>query len=279
MKKTSIIFLGISLIIIIVGFILKGCGASSASLLGIDLFKQTITEEGNLVEVFEFSSDETNKVNIDISNVDINIIGGAEKSYAEIINLNSLEYSAFDNNRAFTINDDIVSSLIGRAEGGSFGFNGVRDFLRFEKHNDEKVINIYVADNSAVKIFDIKIDKGNITVDNIKSECDYVISINNGNFSCKNTTDISLVKTDIKNGNVNLDNVYMSNSEICIENGNVNLSTPKTTPNFYKVKCEVGTIYYNNDKHNGIYNFNIIDKKENVNINVGVGDVNIKTID
>ena len=144
MKKTSIFFIVVAIALIITGVVMRNNAIEKAEAENLQLFKQTLTDNGDLVEVIEFESDTTNKVNINISKANINIFGNAEKSYVEIINFNPLNYAAYSNNRAFTIQDDMISSLVGRAEGGNIKFNGVRDYLRFEKHNSEKIINIFL---------------------------------------------------------------------------------------------------------------------------------------
>ncbi len=279
MKKTSIIFLIISLILVIIGLVLKGTAAKNAEKAGIELFRQNITEKGDLVEIVEFSSIDTNKINIDISNADINIIGSADKSYAEIINLNPIEYSAYTNNRAFTIKDDLVDALIGRAEGGNISFNGVRDYIRFEKHNPDKIINIYIASSSSVKIFDISVQKGTVTVDSVDTICDYNISIKKGDFVCKNTSDISLMKANVKEGNVKLDNTYVANTDVIIENGDLEFTTKSNIVYSYNVECETGTINYNTDKHTGSFVVENTNVNGNFKAHVGVGSVSIKTLD
>ncbi len=279
MKKTSIIFLIVSLVLVLFGLILKGAAVKNAEKNGIELFRQNMTEKGDLVEIIEFSSIDTNKINIDISNADINIIGGADKSYAEIVNLNPIEYSAYTHNRGFTIKDDLVSAIIGRAEGGNISFNGIRDYIRFEKHNTNKIINIYIATSSSVKIFDLAVDKGNVTVDNIDTICDFNVSIKNGDFICKNTNEVSLVKSNVKNGNVKIENAYVANTEINIENGNLEFSTKSNIVYTYNVECETGTINYNADKHTGSFVVENTNVNGNFKAHIGVGSVTIKTLD
>ena len=200
MKKTSIFFLIVSVILIITGFVMRNNALKKAEAADIDLFTQTITENGDLLETVVFSSEDINKINISVSSGDINIIGNAEKSYVEIINYNALEYSTYSNNRAFNIQDDLVSSLIGRAEGGDIKFNGVRDYIRFEKYNSDKKINVYIASTAAVKVFDIKLGNGNVKIDNANLVCDYMISIDKGDVICSDTEEISLLDAKLKKG-------------------------------------------------------------------------------
>lgn len=279
MKKTSIFFLIVSVVLIIAGLLLKNMGVISAKKENLELFKQTVTEKGDLLETIDFSPEDTNKINIDLSNVNINIIGNSEKSYVEIFNINALHYSAFENNRSFTVQDDFISSLVGRAESGNISFNGVRNFIRFEKHNSEKLINIYVSSDAVVKIFDIKITNGNVKIENINNVCDFNISVNNGNITCKNTPRISLFKANINNGNINLDNSHISNSDITIKNGNIDFSTPSSLVYNFDVECKAGEIKYNEEKNNGTFVTENDNKNGIFKARVGVGDIKIKTIE
>lgn len=279
MKKTSIFFLIMSVILIITGSVLRNNAIKDAEKQNIKLFTQELTKDKDLVQTVELSSVDTNKINIELKDVDINIIGGADRSYAEIYNLNAIEYSAYTNNRAFTIKSDIISSIIGRAEGGDISFNGVRDYVRFEKHNNVKKINIYVASNAAVKMFDLKINNGNVNIQNIDIECDYSVNIKNGNITVKNTASISLLSADIKNGNINAENVYVANSDINIENGDLTFSTPSYIIYNYNTECEAGDIKYNTETHKGKFVTENPETNGNFNAHIGVGNITISTIE
>lgn len=279
MKKTSIFFLIVSVVLIITGFVLRSNAVKSAEKQNIALFKQTINENGDLIETVGFSSEDTNRVNITIKSGKINIIGNADKSYVEVINYNALEYVAYPNNRSFTIQDDIVSSLMGRAEGGNISFNGVRDYLRFDKHNEEKIINIYVAANASLKRFDIVLGSGEINIDNMKLVCDYNLTVTEGNINCTNSEESSNFTASVKNGNLKLDKTYIKHSKISIENGNLDFSTPSYIIYDYNIENETGEISYNSEKHTGT----LVSSNENANGNfiahVGVGKITITTFE
>ncbi len=279
MKKSSIFFLVFSVILIITGFILRNSAINSAEKQNIELFKQSITEKGDLVETLGFSSKDTNRISITISSGTINVIGNSDKSYVEIINYNPLEYVAYPNNRSFTIQDDIVSSLMGRAEGGNISFNGLRDYLRFEKHNSDKIINIYVASDAELKRFDIVLGHGNINIDNANIVCDYNLTITKGNINCTNTKELSNFSASIKNGNIKLDKTYVQHSDISIENGNIVFTTPSSVVYDYNIENETGSIVYNSETHKGAF----VSTNEGANGNfiahVGVGKITVTTFE
>ena len=254
MKKTSIFFLIISVALIITGNVLRNNALKAAEEKDIKLFQQTINDNNDLVERIDFPADDTNKINLSLKDTDINIIGGAEECYAEIVNLNSIEYSAYVNNRSFNIDSDIISAMVGRAEGGKISFNGVRDYLRFDKHNTEKTVNIYITNDSTVKIFNIKLENGNINIDNMADKvCDFTVTLDNGNVSVSDTIKISLLDIEIKNGNVDIDNSYILNTDISIENGNVDFKTQSNIIYDYSIKNEAGKITVNSEEYKGKY--------------------------
>ncbi len=278
MKKTSIVFLVISVLLVITGFVLRNESLKQAKEKGIDLYRQELTKNGDLVETVEFSTENTNKINIKLKNTDINVIGNAEKNYIEIINFNTLEYSAYPNNRSFNIENDIISSLSGRAESGNISFDGVRDFVRFNKHNKDKIINIYIASSSQIKIFDIEIENGNVSLSKINQTCDYNIKINKGNITLTETPAISLTDFIINNGNVKLDRTFIANANIKIENGNIDFSTASNIIYDFEIESETGEIKVNDEIHKGKYALENDEVNGIFNAHVGVGNVNITTI-
>lgn len=277
MKKTSVFFLIFAVLLVVFGVIVKNKAIEKADEKNIELFRQNLNEKGDLVETVEFSLENTNKINLNLKNTDVNIIGNSDKNYVEIINLNTLEYTTYENNRSFNIEYDFVSAVMGKAESGNISFNGVRDFLRFEKHNTEKKVNIYLAKDCTVKIFDIKIENGNVNIDNIKLVSDFNITINEGNLNIKNTEKLSLVKTDIKKGNVTLPSLYLANAEINIENGNLEFNTYTDWTYTYDIISQTGTIKYNTESFNGSYKTEAETPNGMFIAKIGVGNVTVKT--
>ena len=277
MKKTSIVFLVVSVLLVATGFYLKNMGQKQAKKAGIELYKQELTDGGDLVETIDFSLEDTNKININLKDTDINIIGGANKNYVEIVNFNMLEYSAYPNNRSFNIENDLVSSLTGRAEGGNISFDGVRDFVRFNKHNKNKVLNIYLAANSEVKIFEIKLEKGNISVSKMNQTCDYNITLENGNVTLSDTPTVSLANFDIKKGNIVLDKTFITNTNVKIENGNIDFTSFSNITYDFEIETETGEIKVNEETHKGKYTIENDEVNGIFTAHIGVGNVNVTT--
>ena len=277
MKKTSIFFLIFAVLLVVFGVVVKNKAVEKADEKNIELFRQTLTENGDFVETVDFSLENTNKININLKNTDVNIIGGADKNYVEVVNFNTLEYTTYENNRSFNIEYDFVSAIMGKAESGNISFNGVRDFVRFQKHNTDKKVNIYLAKDSTVKIFDVKIEKGNVNVDNITMISDFNITIEEGDLRFKNIEKLSLVKADIKKGNVILPSLYLANAEINIENGNLEFNTYDDWAYIYDITSQTGTIKYNTETFKGTYKTEAETPNGLFTARIGVGNVTVKT--
>ncbi len=277
MKKTSIFFLALSLVLILVGFILKGQAVDAAEKDNVQLFKQELKENGDLVQTIDFKPEDANRVIVSLQNTDVNIIGGADKCYVEIVNFSFLDYSAYISNKALNIDNDFISALIGRAETGKISFNGVRDYMRFEKHNEEKKVNIYLTEDSEITRFEVKLNKGNVNVDNIGDiVCDYEITIHDGNFECDNTYRISSLNAQIKNGNVKVSNTYIENTELNIENGDVSITSPSNVIYDFDVTNMTGDIIINGETYKTKYFFESEEPNGKFVAKVGVGDINFK---
>ncbi len=273
MKRTSVAFIIIAILLIITGFILKAAATKKAEIDDITLFRQTLTESGDLVETIDISDKDTNKIYINLDNTDINIVGGADFSYIEVINFNTLGYAVYNNNRTLTLENDIMSSLLGRAEGGQFGFNGIRDYLRFQKHNPEKKVNIYLSESSNVKIFDIQINSGNISFDKVSIVSDYILNLNKGNITFTNTPEISLLDVKSKSGNLSLNDILITKSDIELENGNLEYNNERSISYSYNLECEVGEIKIGNETFKGEHKNEVVSPLGIFNAKIGVGNI------
>lgn len=277
MKRTSIFFLVVSVALILCGIILINMATTRAENEKVELFRQNLNKNGDLVETIDFPADSINKINISLEDTNVNIIGGNKRCFVEIVNFNAIEYSAYVNNRSFTVENDIMSAIINRAEGGSISFNGVRDYLRKLDYNEQRTINIYISDTSAVKIFDIKLNNGNITVDKANITCDYTLSLNEGNITFKNTPNISLLKAEVNKGNINIKNAHISHTDVSIQNGDLSFSTASNLIYDFSVTNRSGDIKYNKESFKGTFTLVNDEINGKFTAKVGVGKVVIKT--
>ncbi len=276
MKRSTIIFLIISVVLIITGIILCVVGNAKSVSEGSKLFRQVKDENGNLVETIDLSEEVLNKININVPNANVNVYGNSDKRYVEIINFNAIEYSAYINNRALSIENDLISAMINRVSGGDIGYNGLRDYFRIAKSNGKKEINIYLTSENDIKVFDFKIGEGNVSFDSIATISDYDVTLGQGNLTYKNIAEISKVSAKIEKGNVELNHVFANQGVIEIGSGDLTLSSPKDMSYDYDLTVEMGEITVGNESYKGSHKAENEESDGNFKANVEVGNIKIK---
>lgn len=276
MKKSNIIFLIVAVVLIITGIIFCVIGNAKSISEGSQLFRQKKDSEGNLIETIDLSEEVLNKINIKIPETQINVYGNSTKSYVEIVNFNAIDYSAYINNRALTIENDLVSAIINRVSGGDIGYNGLRDYFRITNSNKKKEINIYLTSTDNVKIFDFTIENGNINFDSISTISDYNIILNQGNVTYKNITEISKINAKIKSGNVELNSLFANVGVIEIGSGDLTLSSPKDMTYSYDLTVEMGEITIGNESYKGSHKHESEECDGSITANIEVGNIKIK---
>lgn len=180
MKPASIISLVIAVLLIIVGLVTCFIAQNMAKANGEYLFSESRGD--NYVQTVDLTNSEISKIELIASDVEINIYGRQEKSYIEFINFRENYYSLSTANRVLSF-DEIpdIKSMLKFWENG-FSFKGVRYILNFNNQSDEnkdKVINIYLANDKEIKIFDIKADTLALNISNMTTATDYNITTKN----------------------------------------------------------------------------------------------------
>ncbi len=176
MKPTSIISLIVAFVLVVAGLITCFVAQNIASSNGEFIFAES--RDGDLVNTVEISED-ISKIELIVENAEINIHGNADRSYVEFINFNENYYSLSVSNTILSF-DEIpdLMSMVKFWESG-FSFKGMRYIFNFSKPNeDAKKINIYLTQEQALKIFDIKADTCTINIENIVIDCDYKFCVN-----------------------------------------------------------------------------------------------------
>ena len=84
MKPTSVIFLIVSVLLACLGVILCMTATSIANEQGIGLFDQVGDGDDNYVHYETFAEEELKKIVVRVSDVKVNVIGGAEESKIEL---------------------------------------------------------------------------------------------------------------------------------------------------------------------------------------------------
>ncbi|MBR6708363.1 MAG: DUF4097 family beta strand repeat protein [Clostridia bacterium] len=196
MRATSVIFLIISVVLALVGVLTCSIGANMAEEQGIALFDQVPDADNNLIYTHNYTGDGVKKIAIDVGDAEINVYGGSETAYIELINFSESEYDLSTSNLTLSVVDN--SSLLRMLEWGENGinFHGFRHFFHSLDFSDKpRAINIYVTTDSAVKAFDLSVGNGSITMQDIEMDFDLTLSLDRGAVKFENlhsTSDFNL---------------------------------------------------------------------------------------
>ncbi len=177
MKPKSIIALIIAGAVALTGIIVCIVASVIASKNDVMLFPEKAVN-GDLV--FEQTFGDVSKLSITTSDCDIEVIGGEDRSYIEIVNFNANYYKLNVNNGILTFAqvDDFLSMF--RFWENGFSFKGMRYLLRFgdDSENGRRVI-IHLKENAEVKHVNLTANDGDISIRNCFFNADYSLSCKN----------------------------------------------------------------------------------------------------
>ena len=224
MKPTSIIFILISLIIILVGWLICRSAETTAAIDGVELFASTLDENEDLKNEVTFSADEVyNKFELVVSEADIYIFGGYPTPYMELYNFDDGSYRMTTANRSVTVDTTIdIMSIIKFWESG-FSFRGFRDFFHRGGQSIEaaKRINLYLPSDSDVNVVKVTLGKGNIYVSNFDTSIDITLDIGTGNALFTQFRTLSQISVDINDGNLYMHDVSVGTLDALLSHGDI----------------------------------------------------------
>ena len=239
MRKTSIVLLILSAILLIAGSILCLYASHLSKSTNTPLFDSTTQVREDGARVYDFTDQNISCLKFDVEKVDVQIQPSAdENSYMELYDFGNGTYDISRSNNWLTItNESGLSSLYQvledqeNNEGGSsflglhldnFRFRGLRYFFRFSPapSNARPRINVYVSAQSSLKIISADLEGGSITVNQMKLPCDYDIAGTQANITFTGVNTNSKVEIEDAQGNVTLDNSTISACYLEMGTGN-----------------------------------------------------------
>ena len=248
MKPTSVIFLIVSVLLACVGVILCMTATSLANEQGIGLFDQVGDSENNYVHAEAFSEEELKKIVIKVSDVKVNVIGGAEESKIELVNFPNNSYHIQVGRSTLQISDNAGISGIIDVENLKINFNGFRDYLHyvFEDSVREKSLNLYLTDSADLVNLNVTTTTGDISVSDLVTDCDFKIVIENGVVDFRDVTTESSVQIEsTSSANINIDNVISDEIRIISPNSECFIDITDTTfSRAMYIEVKSGDVYY-----------------------------------
>ena len=222
MKVTSVIFLVVGLVISITGYILCGVAEGMAKDAGGEdlLFEYNYDEEGNIVNEYEFSKEtiiETDaqgnetkkwavrKVSLTFTDMEIVVVGGADRSRIVFQNMSQGSYYYFiRNNVLYATNHFSLTNFL-QSEGLSF--DGLRKYLNTSKYDGKERVILYVEDADELKQYDFTLKNCDIRLENLNGEYDMRLEAKNSKVVMQNSTTKSTLRLTLDNCKTTLDTV------------------------------------------------------------------------
>ena len=224
MKPASIIFLVLSVILIITGYVSCEMAKGMAESEGISLYNDTVDEDGNRVNTIHFNSNEYDRIEVNITEAKVFLCVGEEEKVV-LKNFTEGSFTGSASGVSYIITDN--QSAIDMITSGNFNlsFSGIRHYWHDRDIlSREKEVYIYTTAETAVNALDIVLQKGTVTIDGYKAAFDVMAEVNSGEVilsnseaaafnitgeNCKLTAESNKAArfhTDIKNGSITLKN-------------------------------------------------------------------------
>ena len=196
MKPTSIIFLIISVMLALVGVLLCFTATNMANDQGVAIFTQTGDADSNYSTKKEFNGESIRKLVITMTEVDVNVYGGAESNYIELVNFPDGTYDLSVSKSTLQLSDKTAITNLIDIDNLKINFNGFRDYLHYFKYKDrERKINLYFTDNAEAINLTIS-SEADITLSDLRINCDYKLNLTDGDVTISNVKTTSSIQIE-----------------------------------------------------------------------------------
>ena len=258
MKTTSLIFLAMSLVLLVGGFITCKVAKSMADSKNVKIFDQNFNKNGDTVYNYDLSSSDITKLSLTFHDTDIVFHKTSGKSYIELKNFNVNSYSTKLSGKTVSVDGtaDKLSSLIDFSSGGA-KFKGLRYF--FIDNPDPKrlrSVDIYISDDSLLKTITVTSDGGNVNIDGINGDRDYFVYVNKSDVWLTSIDTSSVAEISVSDGNVDINGSIVGTLAVNVNNGNVTMKSNGHYPTeliSYDLNSVSGSVVYNNNDKGGNY--------------------------
>ena len=251
MKPTSIVSLIISVLLIILGLVTCMIAQNMANANGELLFSET--REDGLVNTVDLTDSEISKIELLVTDAEINIIGKGGKACIEFVNFRENYYNLSVANRVLSFSEipDVVSMLKFWENG--FTFKGMRYILNYAKDQEQptdvkKIINLYLPGDKEIKIFEIGADTCTLNIEGMSSGTDYNITVENADISINGLKTTSNFNVNSRESDKPAQSVKLTMNTALMANMTINAQDLTVDGSVYrcsgetKIDCVTGSI-------------------------------------
>lgn len=242
MKPASIIFLVLSLLIVLGGYLLCGEAEERAAEQNIELFNISRDSDGNRVSVMEYDTAKMEKISVDLKKGNVYVREG-EECKVEIYNLFEGAYIKGVSSNMLQINDTLGIMDIIKEGAQGISFSGLRNILHDIKLEEaDKWINVYVPKGTPLNAIQITVLEGDIVFENIHDiGADIILKAEKGNITVKDSSTGSRMQIDSLAGKVEIGGSFANDMRVNTEEGNITVlpGTSFISGNFYAKKGDI----------------------------------------
>ncbi len=228
MKPTSIIFLVLSIILIITGYISCEMAKGMAETEGISLYNDSTDEDGNRVNTIHFNSNEYDRIEVNITEAKVYLLVGDEEKVV-LKNFTEGSFTGSASGVSYIITDN--QSAIDMITSGNFNlsFSGIRHYWHDRDIlSREKEVYIYTTAQTAVNAIDIVLGNGTLTVDGYKAGYDVMAEVKNGEAIIKNSEALAFNITG-ENCKLTAETNTAERFHATLKNGSINLKNTESS--------------------------------------------------
>ena len=188
MKPTSIIFLVLSIVLIITGFVCCEVAEGMAQSEGISLYSEQTDEKGNRVNTVYYKSSEYDRIEVNITDAKIYLCVGEEEKVV-FKNFTEGSYTTTTSGVSYIISDN--ASAIEMITSGSFNlaFKGLRHYWHDrEILSREREVYVYTTSLTELNAIDIVLKKGDVIISDHTAGYDVMADVETGNVTLKKSS-------------------------------------------------------------------------------------------
>jgi hypothetical protein len=235
-------------LLIIGGVVTCYTAAGMARDAGVELFESSETEDGDNIVKNALDEDGLNKISLILKNTDVNIYGGSDESYIEMVNYGVNSYSYTETASILTVDESVGFLSLLNFTDTSVSFGGLRQYLNWKNKDEGRhKINIYLTNSYSIKQLEIKLDSGDITVNNVKNRADFLVKISKGNLLFNNNTSNSAATVDIGEGNATFRSSNLITLDATLGQGDLRFYVFNYSLQTYNIATGEGEVYFNGE--------------------------------
>ena len=217
----------VALVLFAIGLALCIVGAFTARSKSVALFDQTKNSDGNYIFTYEFKGDSVKKISFDLSYADVNVIGGAEKNMLELVNYSHSEFQLTTSATTLSLKEKSGAGAFGIFSG--FSFKGLRNLIYGVNFiGRERTVNLYLTDDSVIKLLDGSIYSGNVKIEDLKTSIDVKLDVEYGSLLASRIEGATSLDFKIKEGNADINKSVITELNATLDYGYLFLEKVET---------------------------------------------------